>query len=95
MGLGLLELKENDKILQSSGIYRILFTAGLAGSYYLIANKYHFFQCNKKLLLSVGLFSALSFYYAKGLAYHAAGLNAVYTKNARIRQAQLEAYQRQ
>lgn len=95
MGLGLVELKENDKALESSAFFRVLFTAGLAGSYFLVAKKYHFFQCNKKLLASVGLFSLVSFYYAKGLSYHAAGLNAVYKRNTRIRQAQLEDYQRQ
>jgi len=94
MGFGLIEFKENDKALESAAILRFLYTAGLAGTYFYVANKYHFFSKRNQLMASLAVFSALSFYYSKGLALHTAGLNAVYQKNSRIRQAQFETYER-
>lgn len=94
MGFGLIEYKENDPALESSAVLRFLYAAGLSGAYYMVANKYNFFSHKSQLIASVAVFSALSFYYAKGLALHTAGLNAVNKRNTRIRQAQFEAYGR-
>lgn len=92
MGLGLIEYKENDSALSSSSVLRFLYTAGLSGTYYMIAKKYNFFSHRSQLIASLALFTGLSFYYAKGLALHTAGLNAVNKRNSKIRQAQLETY---
>ena len=94
MGFGLIEYKENDPALESSAAFRFLYTAALSGTYYMIANKYHFFANKSKLVASLAVFSALSFYYSKGLALHTAGLNAVNKRNTRIRQAQFETFER-
>ncbi len=94
MGFGLIEYKENDKSLESVAVLRFLYTAGLSGTYYMLANKYNFFSNKIQLMTSLAVFSALSFYYAKGLALHTAGLNAVNRRNSRIRHAQYESYER-
>ena len=95
MGMGLIELNENDSALSTTPVLRFFYTGVLTGSYYLAARKNNFFQCRNKFLASVGLFSVLAFYFSKGLAYHTAGLNAVYKKNKRIRNAQFESYERE
>lgn len=94
MGFGLIEFKENDQALEASAVLRFLYTAGLSGTYYLVANKYNFFAHRGQLMASLAVFTALSFYYSKGLALHTAGLNAVNKRNSRIREAQFEAYER-
>lgn len=94
MAFGLVEYKENDQALQSSAVLRFLYTAGLSGTYYLVANKYNFFSHRSQLMASLAVFTALSFYYSKGLALHTAGLSAVNNRNSRIRQAQLEDFER-
>lgn len=94
MGFGLIEFKENDQALESSAVLRFIYTAGLAGSYFWVAKKYNFFSHKSQLMASLAVFSALAFYYSKGLALHTAGLSAVNKRNARIRQAQFEAYER-
>lgn len=94
MGLGLIEYKENDPALQASAVFRFLYTASLTGAYYMFAHKNNFFSHRSQLMASVAVFSALSFYYAKGFALHTVGLNSVNKRNSRIRQAQLEVYGR-
>jgi len=94
MGFGLIEYKENDSALVYSAILRFLYTAGLAGTYYMVANKNNFFSHRSHLMASLAVFTGLSFYYSKGLALHTLGLNEVITRNSRTRKAQLEAYER-
>jgi hypothetical protein len=94
MGFGLIEYKEIDTALEYSAILRFLYSAGLAGTYYMVANKNNFFSHRSQLMASLAVFTGLSFYYSKGLALHTAGLNAVNTRNSSKRQAQLEAYER-
>lgn len=94
MGFGLVEYKENDQALESATVLRFFYTAGLSGAYYMVANKYNFFLNRSQLTASLAVFTALSFYYSKGLALHTAGLNAVNKRNWKIRHAQFEAYGR-
>lgn len=94
MGFGLIEYKEKDQALESAAVLRFVYAAGLSGTYYMVANKYNFFAHRNQLMISLAVFTALSFYYSKGLALHTAGLNAVNKKNSRIRQAQFENFEK-
>jgi hypothetical protein len=94
MGFGLIEFKESDKALEYVPLYRSIYTAFFVGTFYLAANRYHFFARSNQLKASLAVFTALSMYYSKGLALHTAGLFAVDTKNTTTRNNELESYQR-